>query len=131
MRTMKFRAWDVQDKFYLRNTVEPDDGNLCVKYIGNKHYEFTNWGDLVLQQWTGLRDINGTDIYEGDILDGIGPLKGSSKFEVVYEAPSFKRKWIDKHSLQRKRKPLEPLSFLDVAYEVIGNIYEGIKEETE
>ena len=52
MREIKFRAWDKDLlKMYSKWTVIPDDDR-----------------SHILMQYTGLKDKNGVEIYEGDIL---------------------------------------------------------------
>jgi len=67
MRQIKFRAWDKEEKrmvhfgnhFYVGGT-----NDLC--FIGE---DSPNNMKELLMQYTGLKDKNGKEIYEGDILD--------------------------------------------------------------
>lgn len=61
MREIKFRAWDMSEPEFL-DFMEND--------VSAFHYPFElhEKGDIVLMQYTGLKDRNGVEIYEGDIL---------------------------------------------------------------
>ena len=60
-REIKFRVWNTQEgKFHL--PVEGDRLDSVLHYWEiTKHVEFP-------QQFTGLKDVNGKEIYEGDII---------------------------------------------------------------
>ena len=56
----KFRAWDDVLLRYLKP--------MTIEEIGKANMSGTNWYQLTLEQWTGLCDKNGVEIYVGDIV---------------------------------------------------------------
>lgn len=73
MRTIKFRAF-YDGKMYPVNTIS--HGGLSMNILTNEpQMHDSKWVDsinepkAVLMQYTGLKDKNGVEIYEGDIIE--------------------------------------------------------------
>ena len=99
MRNIKFLAWnkDSEDMIY---------DWCCFDHSGGQGKE----SDYVVMQYTGLKDKNGKEIYEGDIIQF--DFKGELKTSVIKEHSLDYCYWM---SLPMGRRE----------YEVIGNIYEN------
>jgi uncharacterized phage protein (TIGR01671 family) len=63
MREIKYRAWDKRFKIMFQVSEMSLGRNSWVKGIAD---QFSR--EFILMQYTGLKDKNGVEIYEGDIL---------------------------------------------------------------
>ncbi len=63
-REIKFRAWQEDTMLY----------QVSSGVYGTRRYFSTLYEDCKLMQYTGLKDKNGKEIYEGDILKEISEL---------------------------------------------------------
>lgn len=99
MREIKFRAWSRQGYWMSENYV--------------KEYGLRGSPDITLMQYTGLKDKNGKEILEGDIISDRGYI-GEAKSDISPQGYCFsmdfpyREEWVGNSE-----------------YEIIGNIYEN------
>lgn len=128
MREVKFRAWDKEH--YKMHQVEEIDFigeelKLCDAYDIE---EYMHWSFLELMQYTGLKDTNGKEIYEGDIIRSRYPAYNDEPerdyiYYVGFEMGGYYLK--TKGSSFSHGLGYEITKAMNPKIEVIGNIYEN------
>ena len=127
MREIIFRAWikelnEIREVEYINfwKKMISYPNKFCKEYYLNADFD-----DIELMQYTGLKDMKGKEIYEGDILF---ESFGEKYYKVVFENGSFRAEFegdFEEHSF-------DLIDVVAQGCELVGNIYESpelIKED--
>lgn len=120
-RELKFRVWS---KLLKEFAIDTEDGYFGqTEDFGNGEFTIFSGEDEIIQQFTGLKDKNGKEIYEGDIVRW--PKMDDIDAIVVWDHKnlSFSFEWPVKD--KRKNSYREPMTNDKPKYFVIGNIFEN------
>jgi uncharacterized phage protein (TIGR01671 family) len=127
-REIKFRAWSKKDQFmHTVGEIHFCQGGLLVfgsgVFIGNN---CVNDQDITLMQYTGIKDKNGVEIYEGDILRTEIPPSPKSRYDVmvVFDQLPTPMGWYGVY-LNIDSEPCHMNTVIHYTSKVIGNIHEN------
>ena len=122
MRDIKFRAWDKEG-----NKMISGDNFAFEEYAPLNDLFHNNFKRFDFMQYTGCKDGNGVEIYEGDIIE-----THEHRIQtIIWEDNGFKRKYTFERTFQGESyfetRILEigDSSNRNWGYKVIGNIYEN------
>lgn len=144
-RQIKLRAWHKAEKrmceveLYRQEVgaflkgLQPQPNQLteiagkAMEIISPKDGRFCNIDEFDLMEWTGLIDVNGKEIWEGDLVQYTSWKKGDDGWTELSDRNSYKKKVRIEYST---KTPFIGFTIQSKS-EVIGNIYEGefVREE--
>lgn len=120
-REIKFRAWEPEYKcMYFNHSVNFGVDGRVFFLERNAQWNEIKEGQLILMQFTGLKDKVGKEIFEGDIVS-----TGDKTMSVSFDGGCYRTKY--------NQSNYRLYGWKDEILEVVGNIYEHpelLKEKT-
>ena len=123
MRTIKFRAWDKTAKL-MCNVLELHFPNEDGSGVTTDNYQ-GSFERFELMQYTGLKDKNGKEIYEGDIVKGYFKVEEVEDYIFLGLTDKEKKQGVKLFVIEDIFYPYT--NPIPDEIEVIGNIYENKK----
>lgn len=121
MREIIFRAWDKDRKRWTNCSITDDLLRFYDKHTG--YWKTDKEGKrFILCQYTGLKDKNNREIYEGDVIKAISFARWIGVVEYSDENQAFIFDDLDK---KYRGESTVFMNQFDDGFEIIGNIYEN------
>lgn len=127
MREIKFRAWGIDrgkmhDVYNIAFHESYGYKAITSEQPLNVNTTFINKEEFILMQYTGLKDKNGVEIYEGDILD----FTLEQHYDGIYQEMKYKQPIVfSEGSFWAGNNLLHAVMCADEELRVIGSIYEN------
>lgn len=133
MRELKFRVWSEDQKTYDYKFPYNSIGDF---YVSTRGKVFSDFGNTVapevrqeafiVEQYTGLKDKNGVEIYEGDIIKVVNVHDGDDECWEQPFGPAIPQevKW-NEELLRWSFGGCRRILCVPEDFEVIGNIHEN------
>lgn len=117
-REIKFREWETERKTMVIGEREDYDDSVSFRF------EHEEGGERILMQYTGLKDKNGVEIFEGDIVYWESTIMNKNQWQgvVKFIGAGF---CVQTSGNSRNTPDWLYAATKDETLEIIGNIYEN------
>ena len=119
MREIKFRAWDKEQKEWVKYSITD---NIPIFCHNTSRWKTDKEGKrFILCQYTGLKNFNGKEIYEGDIVRAVS----FSRWIGVAKYYDKNQAFVFECTDENYRGNIVFMSQFDQGFKILGNIYEN------
>jgi uncharacterized phage protein (TIGR01671 family) len=139
MREIKFRAWDKKAKVMVMDIQRAYDGmnvgdydsDMSASIYPTTFESFLDNENIKVMQFTGLKDKNGKEIYEGDIIEATyihGAVQCEGEWIAALASKLVAKEFKERFTVKDIRDPIKTsfgIMRVPGKLEIIGNIYEN------